>query len=444
MPDTPPRHRVHFKFLALSAVGTALVLVPLTEVLRYQGDAIQAARDERAALDPMGEAQALQRALLAHGELATQVLRGRAKWEAQRRQRAGDVDHRLGTLGKTLTSLAWQRPLEESQALSEDWWQLARAVEHRNISVAASELAHRLRVEQLLQVMDLLTVAWAPSTEPGTAALREAALGLPRLALQLAPGASATHVANAANGATAASGGHGLPAPAAAPAAPAAPADANINANAAANTAAPAAAHATSNAATATPTGASATQQALARQTRLLAALAASPQALADRSLASSTHTALQATGRLLALQGSAGPSATADGDLPGAVQDATTAARQAVATVHTVVWHHQLRAADQRLARHQQVRVWTLASVGALLLSGLWLLRGLHRRVVAPAPSPAAARTTATTAGAESSPEAGRLMQRLRNTATSADAANARHRHHQGQDAQPTLPPAD
>lgn len=375
MTESAPRPRLQVKFVALSAVGAALVLVPLTGVLRYQGEALRAARDERASLDPMGHVVALQRALLAHGALAAQVLRGQAKVEGLRRQRAGDVNHHLGALNQTLSALAWQRPLEESQALAEDWWPLVRAVDARRISPAASDLAHRLRVEQSLQVMDLLTVAWAPAADPDAAALRNAAAGLPRLALQWAPG---------------------------------------------------------------TPGDAGATL-ALLHQARLLAALAATPLAQGDSELARSTLAAQQATQHLLALlQVPAGDAKTEAG---GPFNDAHQAALQAVATAHTVVWQHRMRAVQGRVAQHEQARTLTLATLAALLLSGLWLLQRLRRTAPGMVDKHNLAGTAvpASVPGAESGPEAGRLLQRLRD----ADSAGTR-RHLHGQDAQPTLPPVD
>lgn len=417
----PPLHRhLHLKFAALSVVGAALVLVPLSEVLRYQGEAIQAARAEHAALDPMGESVALQRALLTHGELAAQVLRGRVTIEPQRKLRAADVDQRLGALSQTLHTLAWLRPLEESQALAADWQQLARAVQTRSIGAAASDVAHRLRVEQSLQIMDLLVLAWAPAADPGTATLRHAVAGLPRLTWEWAqPPAMSTEAVDTAH-------------PAAAALAPA-----------------------TANAGAAVPAAAgtgTAALRALARQTRLLAELAASPQAQADRSLAGSIQAAQQATAGLHAVL--SGPGHSAEGEASPGLDHARTAALQAVAAVHGAAWQHQVSAAQRRLVQHQDARTATLLSLGALLLAGLWLALGLRRPAPLhapasqpePEPKPAPAADADPAPGAESRPEAGRLIQRLRDpmAGTGAPIASTGRQHAMGPDIQPTSPPAD
>lgn len=408
MTEPRPRSRLHFKFAALGAVGTALVLVPLTEVLQQQGRALQAARDERAALNPMASAVALQRALMAHRDMAAQVLRGRTAWEPARQQGAAAVDHQVDTLTQALRTLAWQHPLEESQALAEDWWQLARAVGGRSISLAASDLSHRLRVEQALQVMDLLSASWAPGDDTDAAVLRQAAVALPRLTLQWAGGLPASD----------------------GPAADAA----------------------------------------LQRQARLLAALAAAPPprprlpagAPASEATAARAEAALQATQRLLAVRTpeaahQAAPAGGSAGDLHDpaqashAVQEARAAALQAVADVHDAVWRDRLQALDSRVAQRQQTRALSLAGLCALCVAGLWLLRSHWRPSMRPASTPGtpvrpgAQDTPATpvpgpaSPGAESGPEADRLLQRLR-----ASDSRAGRRGGAGQDSQPTLPPAD
>jgi hypothetical protein len=398
MTEPRPRSRLHFKFAALGAVGTALVLVPLTEVLQQQGRAVQAARDERAALNPMASAVALQRALVAHRDMSAQVLRGRTAWEPARQQGAAAVDQLVDALTQALRTLAWQHPLEESQALAEDWWQLARAVGGRSISPAASDLSHRLRVEQALQVMDLISASWAPGDDTESAVLRQAAVSLPRLSLQWSGGM---------------------------PASDGAAADA-----------------------------------ALKRQARLLAALVA--DAPAGQATAARASAALQATQRLLAVrtpgtvhaEAASGGSAGDQRDPVQSsrdVQEARTAALQAVAEVHDAVWRDRLQALDTRVAQRQQTRALSLAGLCALCVAGLWLLSGRRRHWMRPVPTPGAYAQpaaqdmppipvpSATSTGAESGPEADRLLQRLRTS-----DGRAGRRDGAGQDSQPTLPPAD
>jgi len=331
-----------------------------------------------------------------HGELAAQVLRGQVKTEALRRQRAAEVDHHLDALSQTLSTLAWQRPLEESQALAEDWWQLVRAVDSRSISAAASDLGHRLRVEQSLQVMDLLTVAWAPATDPQAAVLRDAAVGLPRLALAWAPGLSGHTPRN--SGVEPATGpGRGL-------------------------------------------RGQTAAQQALLHQARLLGALGASPAARADSGLAAHTLAAQQATHHLLALLQNHAPAGDDTAEPGSPVHLARQATLRAVAATHAAVWQQHLRAVDGRLARHERARNATVGTLAALLLAGAALLHSLRRRVFTAQAAPALPSPAPKPPGPESGPEAGRLLQRLRD----ADTTASHRRQHHGPDAQPTLPPVD
>ena len=380
MPVPQHRPRLHFKFVALSLVGTALVLLPLTEVLQVQGQALQAARAERALLDPMANAVALQRALLAHRDTAAQVLRGRSGWEPQRQLRAAEVDQQVNSLSQTLGKLALQGPLEESQALAEDWWQLARAVGAHSISPAASDLSHRLRVEQSLQVMDMLNASWAPGGDMGTAALRQATVTLPRLTLQwalLGPAAE-PGLDGAAPGASAAD--------------------------------------------------AESAQAALTQQARLLtrlATVAAHAQGTPpDTALASQTRAAQQATGQLLALWHGAAP---ADATAVPAFQQARATALQAVQALQGSLWQQVQADVLARVAQQEQRRTLTWAGLGAWLLAGLWWLQSLRRAarqplralaglpgLAAAAPAPQAPPGPAST-GAESGPEAGRLLQRLR-----------------------------
>jgi hypothetical protein len=127
---------------------------------------------QRASLDPMADAVALQRSLQAHGDAARPVLQGRLQLEPERQRRQADVDRRLDDLGHALAAGLWAKAIEEAHALASDWAQLARQVANRSIGAAQSDHAHRLRVEQALQVMDLLSLALGPELPgvPGASA----------------------------------------------------------------------------------------------------------------------------------------------------------------------------------------------------------------------------------------------------------------------------------
>lgn len=153
-PASPRRPRL--KTLLLGAAGGALVLLPLGQVLRFQTAELQALAVERAALNPMAQLVGVQHGVLAHRDAADRVLHGRLALETERRLRQGELDQRLRQLQDTLTAGWWLRALQESQALTNDWRQLARRVALRQINAGSSLEAHQLLMEQAVQVMDLV------------------------------------------------------------------------------------------------------------------------------------------------------------------------------------------------------------------------------------------------------------------------------------------------
>jgi len=144
---------------ALSLVGAALVALPVAQLMRFQSTEIKSLAAKRANLDPIARAVNLQRGLLAHGELAGQVLRGQEKLEADRRMRQTEVDGRMAALNVALASGHWELAMGEADELRNDWLQLARQVLQRQIDAGSSTESHRLLVEQTLQVIDLVTTA---------------------------------------------------------------------------------------------------------------------------------------------------------------------------------------------------------------------------------------------------------------------------------------------
>ena len=154
------RHlKLRHKFAALGVVAVAMVATPLVQVLRYQTAEIQAALYEQAGLDPVSGAVTLQHALLAHRDIAGLVLRGVLQLEPERTLRQAEVDDRAATLESTLYTLKLPRAVGEAQALRQDWVTLVPQVEQRKITSLDSDAAHRLLVEQALQVIDLVAAA---------------------------------------------------------------------------------------------------------------------------------------------------------------------------------------------------------------------------------------------------------------------------------------------
>ena len=174
---------------ALGLVVALMVALPLVQLLQHQNAEAKALAAAQARLDPLAQAVGVQRALLAHRDTAALVLTGQDTFEPERRHRQRDVDQQLSTLTSTLLSGQWRLALEEADALRADWRLLANKCAGRSLAASESHQAHRLLVEQTLQVIDLLDAAGVPhgagGGQPQSAALAMAN-ALPRLAWKLA------------------------------------------------------------------------------------------------------------------------------------------------------------------------------------------------------------------------------------------------------------------
>lgn len=144
------------RFLLLGLLGMLMAATPLGEVLRRQASDLEKLIAARAALDPLADTVAVQRALLTHRVTAALVLEGRRDAEAARQARRHDVDERLSTLTTTLERGRYAAAAAENDALREDWHALAERIGRREIALPACEQAHDLLVDQTLQIGDLL------------------------------------------------------------------------------------------------------------------------------------------------------------------------------------------------------------------------------------------------------------------------------------------------
>lgn len=181
--DIRRRRRVRARLAALSLLGAAMVALPMGLVLRYHDAELHSLAARRASLEPMARAVDVQRSLLVHRDIAAALLRGQAALEAERRVRQGEVDDRLTALALTLVAGPWERAVRESDALRTDWSRLARRLMTQpGPSAETSDQAHRLLVEQTLQVVDLLELALAPraGSDTALASAWQTLLSLPR------------------------------------------------------------------------------------------------------------------------------------------------------------------------------------------------------------------------------------------------------------------------
>ena len=177
-----PRNR----FMAFSAVGVAMVCLPLWQVLQYQQADMTQLAAERALLDPVSRAVHVQFGLLAHRQVAAQLLQGQPQLEPARQAVQVGVDDHLLSLSQDLTKGLWSNALAETRDLTRDWQALARQVKARTLTAPQSEEAHVLRIEQAVQVVDLVTLAEiVSSTGGGTARLAGAARVLTHMATEM-------------------------------------------------------------------------------------------------------------------------------------------------------------------------------------------------------------------------------------------------------------------
>jgi len=177
-----PRNR----FMAFSAVGVVMVCLPLWQVLQYQQSDLSQLAAERALLDPVSRAVQVQFGLLAHRQVAAQLLQGQPQLEPARQAVQVGVDEHLLSLSQELTQGLWSHALAETRDLTRDWQTLARQVKARTLNAPQSEEAHALRIEQALQVVDLVMLAEMVSQAGGgTARLAAAARTLTRMAHEM-------------------------------------------------------------------------------------------------------------------------------------------------------------------------------------------------------------------------------------------------------------------
>jgi hypothetical protein len=159
MSDSPLLPSARHKFLAYSALGVAMVCLPLVQVLNYQQSDLRQLEVERQLLDPVSQAVRGQFGLLAHRQLSALLLGGQRDMEASRQTVQGVVDAQLAALAAQLAQGQWTHALAEARDLTNDWQNLAKLVALRKIDVPQSDESHTLRQEQMLQVMDLVSLS---------------------------------------------------------------------------------------------------------------------------------------------------------------------------------------------------------------------------------------------------------------------------------------------
>ena len=138
-----------------------MVALPLSLLLRRQQTELDQLAARRAVLDPIARSVDTQRSLLLHRDASGRVLRGQKGVENERRVYQGEVDDRLTALAVALAVGPWERAVQESDALREDWSLLGRRFNEHRLTADESDQGHGLLVEQTLQIIDLLELAQA-------------------------------------------------------------------------------------------------------------------------------------------------------------------------------------------------------------------------------------------------------------------------------------------
>ena len=174
------------RLAALGVVGVALCALPLVQLLRYQGAALDEVRARQQGLEPVAQTVALQRGLVSHRDLAGAVLRGRTEQEPARQDMQQRVDTRALNLQALLDGIGEVRARDEARDLRQDWSALSARVQARQLEATDSDAGHRLLIEQSLQVIDLVTLTAQATPDPAGPTALVALVALARLQADLA------------------------------------------------------------------------------------------------------------------------------------------------------------------------------------------------------------------------------------------------------------------
>ncbi len=158
-PDPNPKRPLKSspKLAALVVLVMILVATPAVQVWRHYGFQIQSVMQARDATEPLAIAVSTQRAVVAHQGLAHRVLLGERGEEALRRQHQTVADNGFSNLAQALALRQFDAALIEAQSAATDWMSLLDALSSRQLQAASSDTAHHLVVEQLVQVIDLVS-----------------------------------------------------------------------------------------------------------------------------------------------------------------------------------------------------------------------------------------------------------------------------------------------
>lgn len=173
-PASPAPRRRGWRVALLGLIGALALALPLSQVLRFQVEALAEHRAERTQLDPLATAMAVHRGLAGHAAVAARVLAGRAALEPERRERQAGVDRELAELQRVLEAGGWPPAQREAQSLQAGWRQLAADITRRRIDVPTSQHGHRLLQEQVVQVLDHVLAGQAGSTRQALAVVPHA------------------------------------------------------------------------------------------------------------------------------------------------------------------------------------------------------------------------------------------------------------------------------
>ena len=185
------RLKLRHKIAALGVVGMALCLLPLVQLLRWHNLELQSAQSAQIQLAPALLAVDLQRGLVEHRQTAARVLKGESQAEGPRREHQAAIDAKLAMLGHRLQASYFAETERELSEMRVGWIELVQRIVSGRSSVLHSNQAHRLLIEQTLQVIDNVSVGHADANPLRLAAAQAGSL--------MADGETATPVLEQAN-----------------------------------------------------------------------------------------------------------------------------------------------------------------------------------------------------------------------------------------------------
>ena len=130
------------KFAVLGVIGTTMCAVPLWQVTQARNGEIAVAVGEKAGVEPVRTAVALQQHLQMHRLATAAWLAGGSGADSERRNEAAAVNAEFQKLGQQLAGLGYTKAIEAHKAAKAQWDTLTSKLDAKALDAAASKSAH--------------------------------------------------------------------------------------------------------------------------------------------------------------------------------------------------------------------------------------------------------------------------------------------------------------